>query len=300
MKIDAHVHIYETINGYGGRGELRPIGDGYARWANGDTVQLIPEGMGDTGFRTETLIRLLDQNHISKAIVLQGNLYGFQNEYILESIQKYPDRLYGACAVDPFALHAAELLQRLLEKGYVAAKFECSDNCGLMSFHPRFAIDGERMEIMYEIIESAGAALVLDIGSRGMNSYQPEAVARIAQKHPRLRIIICHLMAHKKNEQNYLTEELQLLRMPNIWFDISAVPWNIMPAPYPFKEALQYIKEAKKILGSEKLIWGSDAPGVAIYDSYDKLYSYLDGELTDEEEERIFWKNAADAYCLQL
>ena len=73
-----------------------------------------------------------------------------------------------------------------------------------------------------------------------------------------------------------------------------------MPAPYPFKEALQYIKEAKKILGSEKLIWGSDAPGVAIYDSYDKLYSYLDGELTDEEEERIFWKNAADAYCLQL
>ena len=51
MKIDAHVHIYETINGYGSRGELRPIGDGYARWANGDTVQLIPEGMGVYRFR---------------------------------------------------------------------------------------------------------------------------------------------------------------------------------------------------------------------------------------------------------
>ena len=298
MKIDAHVHIYENINGYGGRGELRPIGHGRGRWANGDIVQLIPEGLGETGFRVETLIDLMDQNDISKAVVLQGNLYGFQNEYVLESMKRYPGRLYGACAVDPFALQAAALLEVLLKKGYVAAKFECSDGCGLMSFHSRFALDGSLMEPLYEIIENAQAALVLDIGSRGMNSYHPEAVARIAGRHPKLRIVICHLMAHKKGEQAFLREELQLLKLPNIWFDISAVPWNTMPSSYPFQEAQEYVKLAKDIVGCEKLIWGSDAPGVAIYDSYDKLYSYLQEKLTSEEEEKIFCKNAADAYQL--
>lgn len=299
MITDAHVHIYEYINGYGKNGELRAIGNGLARWASGDVVRLIPEGMGDKAFTVERLIEMLDENHVDKALLLQGNLYGFQNEYILESIRHYPDRLSGACTVDPFSLNAPQILESLLEhEEFAATKFECSDSCGLMSFHPRFDLDGEVMEPLYQIVERKNATLVLDIGSKGMNSYQPDAVARIAKRHPELKIVVCHLLAHRKGERDELRRELEGLRLPNVWFDIAAVPWNTMPEDYPFPTALEYVRLAKETVGCEKLIWGSDAPGVIIHDSYEKILSYLDDVLTKEEKKMIFSKNATEVYNL--
>ena len=45
--IDAHTHVFEQLCGFGPRGELRPIGGGKARWANGDEIEMIPPGWGN-------------------------------------------------------------------------------------------------------------------------------------------------------------------------------------------------------------------------------------------------------------
>lgn len=45
--IDAHTHVFEQLCGFGPRGELRPIGGGRARWANGDEIEMIPPGLGE-------------------------------------------------------------------------------------------------------------------------------------------------------------------------------------------------------------------------------------------------------------
>ncbi len=45
--IDAHVHVVEHIAGFGRRGELRPLGNGRARWGDGTELQLIPPELGD-------------------------------------------------------------------------------------------------------------------------------------------------------------------------------------------------------------------------------------------------------------
>lgn len=297
--IDAHMHIYERINGYGNRGELRPIGNGEARWANGDVVRLIPKGLGDTGFLTERLIAMLDQNKVEKAVVLQGNLYGFQNEYICQSVKRFPDRIIGACTVDPFGRDAEKTLAYLLDRcGFTAVKFEMSDNCGLMGFHKKFAINGEIMEPLYRIIARRGATLVFDIGSKGMDSYQPGAVMDIAKRYPETKIVICHLMAHKPGEHNLLRASLEKMKLDNIWFDLAALPWNTAPEPYPYKTALEYIRIAKEVVGHKKLIWGSDAPAVMLTESYSNLCDYLrnDASMTNGELQDIYYNNALDAY----
>lgn len=297
--IDAHVHIYERICGYGGRGELRAVGNGVARWANGDLHTLIPEGMGSTGFSAERLLKLLDQHHIDKAVILQGNLYGFQNGYIQEAIARYPDRLTGACAVDPFARHGQEILRHLLEEnGYKAVKFEFSDKFGLMSFHRPFALDGDVMTPYYQCIAERGATLVVDIGAMGMDSYQPDAIANIARQYGDMRIVVCHLLAHHCGEAEILAAELDKLKLPNVWFDLSGLPWNTAPDPYPFLTACEYAGLAKQIVGSEKLLWGSDAPGVAVKISYRELLDYLlySDVFSQEERKRVFTLNALQAY----
>ena len=50
-KIDAHAHIFERIASFGKCGELRPIGNGVCRWANGDEMAIIPKGYGDKEFK---------------------------------------------------------------------------------------------------------------------------------------------------------------------------------------------------------------------------------------------------------
>ena len=77
--IDAHAHVFEGFSGFGGKGELRPLGQGRGRWATGEEIQVIPEEYGDVGFSPENLMTLMDQNSVSQAVLLQGSLYGFQN-----------------------------------------------------------------------------------------------------------------------------------------------------------------------------------------------------------------------------
>ena len=49
--IDCHAHLVQYIAGTGSGGELRSIGGGMARYANGQTVRMIPEQFGTEGVR---------------------------------------------------------------------------------------------------------------------------------------------------------------------------------------------------------------------------------------------------------
>lgn len=69
--IDAHVHVFQNLQGFRGEGELYPIGNGKGRWANGDIIEMIPEGLGDKGFTYETCRRVLTENGVEKAVLLQ-------------------------------------------------------------------------------------------------------------------------------------------------------------------------------------------------------------------------------------
>ena len=75
--VDAHTHVIERIAGLGRRGESRAIGNGRARWVGGGEDKLIPDGWGDTGFSHDMLVRVMDGNGISKAVLMQGSFYGF-------------------------------------------------------------------------------------------------------------------------------------------------------------------------------------------------------------------------------
>ena len=79
--LDAHCHVFEYLSSYRGEGEIRAIGGGKARWANGQIVSMMPPELGDKGFETETLVKFLKEKGVEKAVLLQGSFYGFHNEY---------------------------------------------------------------------------------------------------------------------------------------------------------------------------------------------------------------------------
>ena len=299
--VDVHVHVVEHLRGFARRGEFRAIGGGRARWANGDVVDLIPPELGEYDVRGEKLYPFLKAQGVERAVLLQGSFYGFQNEYSLEVARQYPDMFVPACTADLFARESMEVLERFVcREGVRIVKFEVSDGGGMTGYHEPFRLDGPRMARQVQLASENRCTLVLDIGGPGMDSFQPEAVAEIAKSHPDLKIVVCHLLAPTLADEAPFAEALRTLRLENVWFDISAVPWNVFPETYPYPTANRYVAMARDTVGGKKLLWGSDLPSPLTRDSYTHLWDYLQagGLFTQDELRDIYYNNAFAAYPL--
>jgi predicted TIM-barrel fold metal-dependent hydrolase len=300
-KIDVHCHVFDVIAGFGYRGELRGIGGGRARWANGEIVNLVPPELGDRSFTDDALVPVLQAHDVEKAVLLQGSFYGFSNDYSREAAKRRPGLFTPAVTVDPFCKGAKDLLGMYLNEWKTRIlKFEVSSMHGLMGYHNDFAIDGPVLADLLTMANAAGATVVFDMGEPGTASYQPAAAAAIAKRHPAMRVVICHLLFVGLKDEAALIEGLKLLALPNVWFDLAGVASNVSPEKYPYPTGQRYIALGRDLVGADKLMWGTDAPSVLTRESYANLSRYIEegGIFSDPELEKVFRGNALDAYPL--
>ena len=216
--------------------------------------------------------------------------------------EKYPDRFKAAVTLDAFCKEADSILNHFIDDLHAKVfKFEVSVGGGMMGYHKNFIIDGEPFGKIFEKISKVEkATLVLDIGSPFMESCQVEAVDRLAQKYPNLNIVVCHLLAPRREDGATLEKALPYLKHKNVWIDLSALPWNVSPEAYPYPTALKFISMAKEVLGTEKIIWGTDSPCVMTKFKYADLYNFIieSDVFTEKELEMVFYQNAVEAYYL--
>ncbi len=297
--IDAHAHVVQYIAGFTSRGELRGAGRGMARYADGQTFRMIPEEYGDYGFSPEKLIEIMNENGVKKAVLLQGQFFGFQNEYTAYAVDKFPDRFVGAASYDPFCVRAEDVKRHLFnELGFKAVKFEVSNGSGLMAYHPPIDLDGEIMNEQYRYAADNGLTFVIDIGRPRNCCWQTEALARAIKKYPGVTFVICHLLAPQAGDEQLFERELSRFALKNVWFDLASLPQNQKGDVYPYPETAKYLAIAKRIVGAEKLMFGTDAPSNLCRDSYAHLADYIvkSGVFTDVELERVMCANAEAVY----
>jgi predicted TIM-barrel fold metal-dependent hydrolase len=301
-KIDAHLHLAKVIAGYCTRGESRAAGNGEVAWANGDVYPLLPEGYGEDQFLAETALKIMDRNDVEKAVLMQGSLYGFQNRYYKEVMDRYPNRFLPACTVDPFMREHMKVFRRFFDElGFRVAKFEVSTGGGLMGANDPFCLDGPRFSEIAKVVSDHKGVLVLDVGDPDMDSHQTMAVMRLADKFPDLTVVCCHLLAPNEKYHRVWKAELEILKMPNVYFDISSVPKITEPGQgghYPYNTASKWIREAMDIAGPDRFMWGTDAPFAATQDTYEHLADYLmeDHGFTEDELKKMYYENAAHVY----
>ncbi len=300
-KIDAHLHLARVVAGYCTRGESRAEGNGLVSWANGDVYPLIPDYMGDKEFLAERALEIMDQYDVEKAVLMQGSLYGFQNRYYTEILKKYPERFCPCCTIDPFMRQHMEIINKFFDEDHFhAAKFEVSSGGGLMGANDPFPLDGPRFSEIAEVVNRHKGVLVLDVGDPDMDSHQTMALMRLADKFPDLKLVCCHLLAPQERFHKVWRAELEILKMPNVYFDISSIPKITEPGEgkYPYPVAAKWLREAVDLVGSDRLMWGTDAPFAATNDTYEHLAEYLtEGHgFTETELENMYYQTAQNVY----
>lgn len=296
--IDAHAHVVQYIAGFTSRGELRGVGGGRARYADGSEFQMIPERFGDS-FTADDLISVMDKNGVEKAVLLQGQFFGFQNEYTAEAVKKYPHRLAGAGSYDPFCAKVETVKHRLFkELGFRAVKFEVSNGSGLMAYHPPIDLNGELMNACYRHAADNGLIVVMDIGRPRNCCWQVENLAAAIKNYRGVTFVICHLLAPQRTDIALLRDALSKLAMPNVYFDLASLASNQQPETYPYPTAVEHLKTAKRIVGADRLMFGTDMPSNLCRDTYSDLADYitLSGVFAQNELEDIFYNTANAVY----
>ncbi len=293
--IDAHAHVVQCIAGTGSQGELRPCGGGRAVYATGSSFQMLPPEIGEYDAEPEALLRVMDAHGVDKAVLLQGNYFGFQNLYTYEAVRTYPDRFIGAASYDPFSAQAERIKAHLFDElGFRIVKFEVSSGSGLMANHPPVDLDGEIMHQAYRHAADRGLIFVIDIGKPRSVSWQVDALSRAIARYPEMRFVVCHLLAPQLGDGELLKQSLGKLALPNVWFDLAALCLNSRPETFPYPTARGYVADAVNIVGADRLLWGSDMPSAMTRDTYRHFIDFiaLHPGLGEGDKEKILCGNA--------
>jgi predicted TIM-barrel fold metal-dependent hydrolase len=231
----------------------------------------------------EELIAIMDETGVDKSIILNlgwvtHELCVETNDYILESIELYPDRLIGFCAVQPLAGdRAVKEIERCADYGAY----------GLGELRPDiqgYALDD--FKIMEQIVESALARNMIFLlhtsepvghGYPGKGTITPDRVYPFIQNFPELKIVCAH-WGGGLPFYALMPEVAEALK--NVYFDTAATPFLYDP---------QIFDIVANMVGSDRILFGSDCPLMSPRRVIDQLMS---SQLDEESKRCILGDNA--------
>ena len=230
----------------------------------------------------EDLIESMDRDGISMSVALNigwasPELCRETNDYIIESISKYPDRIIGFCSVQPKSEDAVSEIERCTGQGI--------RGIGEMMPHVQDFDLGDK-DLMSPIIETAQKhnMIILTHSSEpvghiypGKGDVLPEMLYRFITNFPEANIVCAHwggglpfyaLMPEVRKALN------------NVAFDTAASPFLYEYAIFP---------RVAEIIGAERILFGSDYPLITQIRIIEKLKEM---DMPQEHKDAILGNNA--------
>jgi uncharacterized protein len=244
MIIDFHTHIFP-------------------RYFRGERQRFFPEERGfETLYRSpkaklagmESLVKDMNEEKVKKSVIVgfpweKEDHFRRHNDYIMEAVQKHPDRLIGFCSFSPRAPLCWKEAERCLDAGL--------SGVGELAFYqsPFDDRDIETMKELMGVCAQFDAPVMLHTNEPVGHKYPgktPMSLAqlyRLIEAYPSNKIVLAHwggglfFYALMKKEVKEV--------LGNVWFDTAATPYLYSPEIY---------KIAGEIVGFERILFGSDYP----------------------------------------
>ncbi len=247
MIIDFHTHVFPP-----------QIKKNRSKYIDSDPCFAILYSSKDARLTTaDELIDSMDKAGVDISVILNigwttHDLCVETNDYILESIARYPDRLVGFCSVQPRSFQAAlDELERCAQGG-IKGVGELRPDLQLLDLG-----DEELMTPFADMLSKHNLILLTHSSEpvghiySGKGSVTPEVLYPFIAVHPELTIVCSHwggglpfyaLMPEVKKA------------IPNVYFDTAASPFLYSPQIY---------EQVATLVGGDKILFGSDYPLLA-------------------------------------
>jgi uncharacterized protein len=231
----------------------------------------------------EELIAMMDEQEIAASVVLnigwsRPELCRESNDYIMEAVSRFPERLYGFGMVDFSSPESAlNELERLFKNGIKGV--------GEVRFSSTQSGNTQRLQPILEYIINKGLILMVHtsepVGHQypGKGECTPELLYPLINGFPNLTLVCAH-WGGGLPFYALMPEVKQALS--HVYFDSAASPFLYSPRIY---------SEIAALAGDRHILFGSDFPLL----TPGRLLQEIDGQnLPESTRDRLLYANAAE------
>jgi predicted TIM-barrel fold metal-dependent hydrolase len=244
MIIDFHTHIFPPV--------IRSDRDAY--FPAEPAFKLLYDSPKARQIGAADMVAAMDQNGVDKAVVFgfpwqQAELFRAHNDYVMEAVSRYPDRLIGFGCFDPAHPEAAAEAQRCLENGLPGIGELAVYRAGLDAMlldHLAPVMDLcriRRVPVLIHTNEPVGHSYP------GKTPNTLSQIYALVKRFPENRIVLGHWGGGLFFYCLLKKEVIDSLR--NVYYDTAASPYLYQPEIYA---------TAVRLAGAEKILLGSDYP----------------------------------------
>jgi predicted TIM-barrel fold metal-dependent hydrolase len=215
------------------------------QWMPGRTAHL-PEPMTYQKFSA-----IMEAAGVGHAILVPPSWEGDRIDYSLEAAQKFPNRF---AVMGRFPINQSE------ERAQLETWRQQTGMLGVrLTLHhewDRAWMSDGTADWFWPAAERLGIPVMLNA------PYSHKEIGEVAERHPRLRIILDHLGARTTQKDDALAPQIKstasLAKHPNVHVKLTLVP-VFSTAPYPYKNIQPCIKQLLDAYGPRRCFWGTDA-----------------------------------------
>lgn len=266
---DSHIHFFPDA--LAGRALPRLSGicgcPYYSDGTRAGTLEKMEGWQQEDGFAGAMVLHVATNAHQQTAV----------NNFAVES---QSGNLFCFGSVFPMSENALEEMERIKAMGLYGVKF-----------HPDyqgFLLEDPHALPLYAKAEKLGLPVAFHTGFDPCSPYlihcHPAALARVAERFPGLTIIAAHMggMELPRDAARYLAGR------ENVYFDTAFASHFLNPEQFT---------ELVRLHGVDRVLFATDCPWSTVPDELALLRA---ANLTEEEREKIAWKNAARLFGINI
>ncbi len=273
MIIDFHTHIFPPRIREN-REDFLKGEEAFKTLYNSPQARLV--GAGD-------LISAMDEADVQKSVVFgfpweNTDYFKLNNDYVIEAVNRYPDRLVGLACFSPFSPTGAREAERCFDLGLSGVGELAVYGDGITA-----AVVQTLEPVMSTCLERDGLFMLHTnepVGHQypGKTPNTLRQIYDFVKTYPENRIILAHWGGGLLFYALMKKEVVKVLE--NVWFDTAASPFLYRPEMY---------RIAGEVVGFDKILFGSDYPLLKPQRYFKEMEA---AGLTTDQMDRIMGLNA--------
>lgn len=267
--IDAHSHIWTPDTAH------YPLTGGYRR-AN----------MQPPSFTVEELQAQMKPVGVNRVVLIQMSFYGYDNSYMLDTIERFPGQFAGVAVIDQNGLNPEIRMGRLKKQGVTGFRIYPKDQ------PVERWLDNEGLKKMFAFGAKERLNMCCLIDTNAL-----PALDKACRKFPDTPVVIDHLCrigVDGKIREADVKALCDMARHKNVTVKVSAF-YALGKKKPPYTDLGPLIKRTYDAFGPQRLMWATDCPFQVVDHTYkqsiDLIGEHLDF-LTADDKQWILRKTA--------